>query len=113
MEIAAKFRNTRRAALAQLKLIRDRLDYARNRFEVSGTVYYSEPGQYEGSDGVMRPMSLGKTRKRRADEYPENQSAAWAAMYHMAEQAEKLAHELKLFAYEEYLKTQAAENSNV
>jgi hypothetical protein len=67
----ATHRNPRRAVLAGLATLRDMVSYQKDRWTVRGTVY--EP---HIEDGRLNSI----TRKRRPDEYPENQVAAWLTL---------------------------------
>lgn len=92
-------RNPRRAALAQLKAIKDRLQWCLNRWTVAGTVYEPVEKTYtEQHTGIERAYTDSVSRKRRAEEYPENSAAEWQKLYQQACQAEREAAALAEFA---------------
>jgi hypothetical protein len=106
------YRNPRRAALAQLKAIRDRLQWCMNRWTVSGTVYESVQKTYvEQHTGIERTYTDSNPRKRRPEEYPENTVADWATLYAQANEAALEANALAEFARREWHKCLEAQQT--
>lgn len=89
------YRNPRRAALAQLKAIKDRLQWCVNRWTVTGTAF-DVVEQLDPATG--RSFRNHVTRPRRADEMPENSAKEWETLYRQAEVAALDANDLAEFA---------------
>lgn len=97
------YRNPRRNALAQLKTIKDRLQWCLNGWTVSSTVYEPVEKTYtEQHTGIERTYTDSVTRKRRPEEYPENQADRWATLFNQASQAAREAQALAEFARENF-----------
>ena len=61
------------------------------------------PGRTVGEDGLVAvEFSANSTRKRRADEYPENSAGYWAGLFNEMERLEKQAKQVKNLARQHY-----------
>lgn len=97
------YRSPRRRALAELTAIKNRLQWLINRWDVSGTVYEPVQKTYtEQHTGIERTYTDSVARKRRPEEYPENQAKEWETFYRQAEAAALEASELAEFALAQY-----------
>ena len=97
------YRSPRRRVLAELKAVKDRLQWLINRWDVEGTVYETvEQAYIDERTGQERTFTNSAPRKRRAEEYPENQAAQWQTLYRQAETAALEASELAEFALAQY-----------
>lgn len=97
------FKSPRRAALSQLKQIKDRLQWCINRWTVASTVYEDVERTYtEQHTGAVRTYMDSRPRPRRSEEYPENQAQEWARLYDQASEAAIEAQALAEFAAQQW-----------
>jgi hypothetical protein len=113
----ARRKNPRRIVLEQVRDFKRMMDRLVNRWNVSSTVYTHgtkivecDPKHYphrplNANGKVDVEMSDSTTRKRNADEYPENLAWAWAELFNEMNELEQAARTMKDMAKRRYWAT--------